>query len=79
MCTPEKKVEPHPETDLSANLISLQVAANAPLTEFFQQWDVGDTERLIQKLEEKFAERLQIEKKFQAAEESKYVLLIIND
>lgn len=55
-------------------LISLQVAANAPLTEFFQQWDIGVTESMLRKLEEKFAERLQIEKKFQAAEESKYVL-----
>ena len=55
-------------------VICLQVAANAPLTEFFQQWDVEVTESLLKKLEEKFAERLQIEKKFQAAEESKYVL-----
>ena len=50
---------------------SLQVAANAPLIEFFQQWNVKDTESMLGKLEEKFAERLQIEKKFQAAEESK--------
>jgi hypothetical protein len=28
---------------------------------------------MLRKLEEKFAERLQIEKKFQATEESKYV------
>ena len=55
-------------------MLLLQVAANAPLTEFFQQWDVAVTESMLRKLEEKFAERLQIEKKFQAAEESKYVL-----
>lgn len=47
------------------------MAANALLVEVFQQWDITITERVYKRLESKFAERLEVEKRFQAAEESK--------